>query len=418
MGLACAYDLLKRGHKVTVLEAGPVLGGMSVTFDLDGIDLERFYHFVCMPDTDLFDTLEEFGLSHKLQWRETSMGFFFEGKLYKWGAPQHLLSFPKLDFISKFRYGLLVMYAKSIKDWRPLDKVEATSWVRRWVGDKAYEVLWRPLFDLKFYDYAQNLSAAWIGTRIARMGNSRKNLFQEQLGFLEGGSQTLIDEWERRIRDMGGDIVLNAKVEQVCTANGQVSGVQVAGETQACDRVISTIPLPYVPAMVPDLAPQERENIQAINNIGVVCVVFKLSQKITEHFWLNINDASIQNPGFIEYSNLRPLPSHILYAPFYLPNHNPKHQQTDEEFVAEVSGYIKKINPQFNDSWIEAVAVNRYHLSQPICPPGFYDMIPPMKTSIANFFMADTCYHYPEDRAISHSIGVAKDLVKVACDGS
>ena len=42
MGLSCAYELLKRGHQVTVYEAGPVLGGMSVTFDLDGIDLERF----------------------------------------------------------------------------------------------------------------------------------------------------------------------------------------------------------------------------------------------------------------------------------------------------------------------------------------------------------------------------------------
>ena len=74
MGLAAAHRLLKRGHQGTVYEAGSTLGGMSVTFNLDGIDLERFYHFVCGPDTGLFRELEEFGLSDRLKWAVTTMG--------------------------------------------------------------------------------------------------------------------------------------------------------------------------------------------------------------------------------------------------------------------------------------------------------------------------------------------------------
>jgi len=414
MGLACAYDLLKLGHSVTLYEAANQLGGMSASFNFDGIDIERYYHFVCGPDQPLFDVLREFGLLDKLHWRTTTMGFHYQGKTYPWGAPQHLLTFPKLDLISKIRYGLLIMHTKRIKDWRALDKQEATQWIKRWVGEKAYDVLWKPLFDLKFYNLADNLSAAWIGTRIKRLGKSRKNLFEERLGYIDGGSMTLINEWEKRFLARGGKIVLNAKVETLTEHNRQVTGISVNGQQLPYEKVISTIPIPYVPRMVPSLSDSERDKIAAVNNIGVVCVLFKLNQSLTPFFWLNINDPAIQTPGIIEYSNLRPLASHIVYTPFYMPNDHPKHKQSDEEFIAEVKRYLAKLNPLFTDNWIEAARVQRYHLAQPICPPNFFAMIPPMTTSIKNFYMADTCYHYPEDRSISESISVAKELVRIA----
>ena len=47
MGLATAYYLSKSGYEVTVLESEKDIGGMAVSFDFDGIDIERFYHFTC-----------------------------------------------------------------------------------------------------------------------------------------------------------------------------------------------------------------------------------------------------------------------------------------------------------------------------------------------------------------------------------
>ena len=46
---------------------------------------------------------------------------------------------------------------------------------------------------LKFFEFAENISAAWIWTRIKRVGTSRKSLLQEELGYIEGGSQTLVN---------------------------------------------------------------------------------------------------------------------------------------------------------------------------------------------------------------------------------
>ena len=53
--------------------------------------------------------------------------------------------------------------------------------------------LWRPLFDFKFYEFADNISAAWMWTRMRRVGRSRKSMMQEELGYIEGGSKTLVD---------------------------------------------------------------------------------------------------------------------------------------------------------------------------------------------------------------------------------
>ena len=47
MGLAATYRALCLGHQVTLLEAAPEPGGMAAHFDLAGLSIERFYHFIC-----------------------------------------------------------------------------------------------------------------------------------------------------------------------------------------------------------------------------------------------------------------------------------------------------------------------------------------------------------------------------------
>src|SRR5690349_24734691 len=103
MGLAAAYHALKQGHSVTVLEAAPEPGGMAAHFDLGGISIERFYHFVCKADRATFDLLQELQLADKMCWVPTTMGYYVDGHLHKWGDPFSLLAFPKLTLLQKLR---------------------------------------------------------------------------------------------------------------------------------------------------------------------------------------------------------------------------------------------------------------------------------------------------------------------------
>jgi protoporphyrinogen oxidase len=414
MGLMAAMELLKLGHEVDIYERDDRIGGMSAAFDFDGLAIERYYHFICKTDFPLFKLLDDLKLSHTLRWTETKMGFYYNGRLYKWGTPFALLGFDGLGIVSKMRYALHVMYTKGIKDWRPLDKVSATSWIRKWVGQRAYDVLWKSLFELKFFEFTEQLSAAWIGTRIKRVGLSRKNLMQETMGYLEGGSETVLRAMEKVILERGGRIHLKSGIDRVVTQDGKVTGIVVGGTELPADAVVSTAPIQYVPRLVPDLPKAFAGQVDAIKNIPVACVILKMSQPLTENFWMNINDPSIGIPGVIEYSNLNPSTPSILYAPFYMPKTHPKWSHTNEELIEEVLGYLVKINPAFTRDRVLASHCHRYEFAQTICPPGFYDMLPSMKTPIEGFFMADTSYYYPEDRSINESILVGSQLAAVA----
>ena len=412
MGLAVAYQLVLDGHQPVVFEADDRVGGMTASFDFGGLTIERYYHFHCISDHDFLAVLEELGIADQMRWTETRMGYWYQNRLQAWGNPTALLKFKGLGWVAKFRYGLHAFLCSKRDNWQPLDCFEATGWIKRWVGAEAWEVLWRRLFDYKFYDYADQLSAAWIWSRIRRIGRSRYDLSRERLGYLDGGSETLLQALHDQIRDRGGDIRLNSPVERVVMQAGRVKGVQVAGQVEPFDKVVSTIPLPYVPRVMPDLPEDVLAKYRAIKNIAVVCVIVKLSKALTDKFWLNTNDPEMDIPGLVEYTNLRPLNEHIVYVPFYMPGEHPKFKESDSAFEIKVRRYLRKINPLLGENDIIDLRISRYRYAQPICGPGFLEHLPPTVLPVQGLWVADTSYYYPEDRGISESIGFGRKLAK------
>ena len=412
MGLACAYELLKHGHSVDVYEADDRVGGMAAHFDFKGLNIERYYHFICKPDHYLFELLKELGIIDKLRWRETYMGYYYDGHLYEWGNPVALFKFPKLGFIAKFRYGLHAFLSTKRKNWLPLDNVEASAWIRKWIGDDAYNILWKRLFALKFFHYKDNLSAAWIWSRIKRVGLSRKSMLQEELGYLEGGSETLLQALEQKIIMLGGRIHLSTLVDRVNIENNQVQSITVSGREEKFEHIFSTVPLPYVSRMIPDLPTDYRIRYESIQNMGVVCVIFRLRKSVSRNFWLNVSDESMEIPGIIEFSNLRPLQDSVVYVPYYMPRDYPKFSNDNNYFITEAKQYIKQLNPEISDGDFIAEHASRYGYAQPICQPGFSKVLPPIRTAIDGLYIADTSYYYPEDRSISESVNVGKRMAQ------
>ena len=414
MGLATAYQLAKDGHRPVLYEAANRIGGMAVCFDFGGIVIERFYHFHATSDVDFEQLLKELDLHDRLVWTETKMGYWFNGELQAWGNPVALLTFRGLSFPAKLRQALHAFTSIKRRDWSGLDKVEATAWLRGWVGEEAYEKMWRRLFDYKFYHLADQLSAAWIWARIRRIGTSRFSLMREKLGYIQGGSQVYLDGVGKAITDMGGEIRLSASIDEVVIGDGRVTGIRTGGTFETFDTVISTVPLPYVPRMIPDLPHNIRQQFEAQRNVAVVCVIAKLKKNLTDKFWLNVNDDNMDIPGLVEYTNLRKMGDvHIVYVPYYMPGDHPKYSEPDEVFISKVQGYFKTINPSLSDDDIVDVIVSRYRFAQPVCGPNFLDTLPSAKLPIGGLWVADTSYYYPEDRGISESTGYGRAMAKM-----
>ncbi|WP_410209782.1 NAD(P)/FAD-dependent oxidoreductase [Aquirhabdus sp.] len=414
MGLAVAYQLAHEGHQPVVFEADDRVGGMTAAFDFNGLSIERYYHFHCISDYAFLQMLEELGLSSKMHWVETKMGYWYQNQLQAWGNPLALLQFKGLSLTAKLRYGLHAFLSTKRDDWQPLDNVEASAWIKGWVGAEAYEVLWRRLFDYKFYDYVGNLSAAWIWSRIHRIGRSRYSLFREKLGYLDGGSETLLQGMKSAIEAKGGIIHLKTPVSKVVIEDGVIKGVEYLEQFEAFDKVVSTIPLPYVARIMPDLPEHLLTAFNAKKNIAVVCVIAKLKKAVTENFWLNTNDPEMDIPGLVEYSNLRPLEQHVVYVPFYMPGEHEKFSEPDSAFLDKVRTYLKKINPELTDNDFIDIRASRYRYAQPICEPEYLKKLPPVALPIQGLWVADTSYYYPEDRGISESIGFGRNMAKMA----
>jgi protoporphyrinogen oxidase len=412
MGLAAAYHAARTGHSVEVLEAGPEPGGMAAHLDFDGLSIERFYHFICKGDAPTFALLDELGLSNHIRWRTTTMGYLIDGKLHEWGNPLAVLKFPSIGLPARLRYGLLAFVSTHRDRWDSLETQTAREWITRWGGVEVYQRLWKPLLDLKFHEYADNISAAWVWTRIKRLGRSRKSLFQEELGYIEGGSQTLINALCEAIKSLGGHIRLSTPAVRILTERERVIGVQTPNNVTLADAVISTIPIQLVSSAVPDLPDDWKAKYDAIKNIGVCCLLFKLRKSITPHFWINITEPDIEIPGIIEFSNLRPVGDTIVFVPYYMPVTHPKFAWSSERLLDEAFGYIRRINPAITHDDIKASHVGRLRHAQPICEPGFAAKIPPIQTPISGLQIADTCYYYPEDRGIAESVRLGREMAE------
>lgn len=412
MGLAAAHRAACLGHDVDLVESDAQPGGMAAHLNFGGLSIERFYHFLCKTDVPTFALMEELGIADKLRWVPTSMGYCIGGKVYSWGDPLSLLRFPHLDLVSKIRAGLQMFLATRARDFEAIEHLTAREWIERGSGRRVYETLWRPLLELKFHELADEISASWIATRVRRVGTSRRSIFREELGYIEGGSETLVAALVAAFEARGGRLRLASPVEQVVVANGAVAGVAAGNDYYPADAVISTVPIPLVAKLVPSLPAEWREKYAAIRNIGVVCLLFKLRRSVTKHFWLNIADPEIGVPGLVEFSHLRPVGQTIVYVPYYMPTTQPKWRWSDQQLVDEAFGYIRRVNPLIGPDDLLDVAVGRLRYAQPVCEPHFRRKLPPIQTPIRGLQIADTCFYYPEDRGIAESVRLGRAMAE------
>ena len=344
------------------------------------------------------------------------MGYFIHNRLYPWGSPVELLRFPLLNIIDKFPYALHIIYSKNLKEWKRLDKITAHEWLIKWLGEKGYKILWEQAIDLKFGDYSKDISAAWLQSRIRRVGNSRKNLFREELYYLNGGTHLLIETLRDKIIKSGGNIYLNNPVKKLRNAK-KLEIWDGFNNKYQFDFVISTILMAALSKIIYDFSEDYKKKISGIKYLGVVCAIIELTEPFSEYFCLNISDKDIPLAGIIEYTNLNPIDikdrKNIIYIPLYVENSSALFRK-DKDLVFEyIVKYLSKIKPDFNIKYVKNYNVFKTKLAQPVCERNFLKKIPDMNKVVDGFIAADTSFYYPEDRSVSESINLGKKLAKL-----
>lgn len=417
-GLATSYYLGKAGVPVDLFEAEEETGGLARSFNLDGLKVERYYHFICGPDTELIDLAHELGLGDMLVWRRTRTSFFYQGRLYPFATPLDLLRFSPITLWQRLNFGLETLKWRRMSNWENLDGIAGREWLISQLGKQTYDVIWHPLLSMKFGEYRDRVSAAWVWHRVHRVASSRKSPFcPEMMGHFQGGTETLFTRLRERITEHGSRIHCRAPVQKVLQESaGRVRGVHVLGMEREYDAVVLAVPLPQSAALLPFELEEYRVQLERVPFLGVVCLVLWMNTTLCDSFWCNVYDDRIPFNGIIEMTQLNPEAGRggsLMYVPFYLPVHDPRFTASDEDLLEEFLQAAPMIRPGVDRSAIRASWVFRSRLAQAVCEVGFRHIQPSHAAPLKGLFLLDSTHLYPSDRTVSGMIGLAQTVSRM-----
>lgn len=414
-GLSAAYDLVRAGHKVTVLEADSYVGGLAGAFETQGERLDRFYHHWFTNDLEVMGLIADLGLSDEVVINPTNTGVYYNQSVFKLSTPLDLLKFTPLPFIDRIKLGILTLRARRVADWRELEGKTAAEWLRKLGGDKVYKVMWEPLMQGKFGPYAEKISAVWIWNKLKLRGGSRGKAGEERLAYFKGSFARLAEATADAVRAAGGDVRVNAPVERFSRqGNGRWVVEGPWGKVES-DEVIATPALPLIADMIQDWAsPDYLAALRRIDYLGNVCLVLQLDRSLSSTYWLNVNDPSFPYVGVIEHTNFeRPetyAGDHVVYLSKYLPHTEALYLMSQDEVLEYSLPYLKTMFPAFDRAWIRAFHVWKARWSQPVVEKHYSSLIPPEEGPLTGLHLCSMAQIYPEDRGTNYAIREGRKL--------
>ena len=409
-GLTAAWEMAQRGVAVTVLEADPEVGGLAGTFDVNGERLEKFYHHWFTNDRHVNELVDALGAKGEVLYRPTRTGMYYANNFFKLSTPGDLLRFTPLPFIDRVRLGLLALRARRVKHWKELEDLTAAEWLKSLGGEKVYKVVWEPLLNGKFgEDVAPEISAVWFWNKLKLRGGSRGKGGGEVLAYYKGGFAALADRVADAVRALGGEIRLNTPATGLVVEDGRVTGVETPGGVVAADAVLATQPLPLFADMAaPHVTPAYEASLRRIKYLANVCLVLELDRSLSDTYWLNVNDPGFPYVAVIEHTNFEPPETYggrrIVYLSKYLPESHPMFRMSDDELLRFSIPHLKRMFPQFDESWIQGYRVWKARFSQPIVEKRYSTLIPDVQTPIEGLFLGTMAQVYPEDRGTNYAI--------------
>jgi protoporphyrinogen oxidase len=411
-GLVAADRLLAAGLSVTVFEKYREAGGLVGTLEVGGTPLERFYHHLFTSDVDYVDFARDLGLGDQILWLPSKMGFYARGKSYDFGTPASLLKFTPLDLLGKLAFILSTLRLRQRKDWRDLEGETAAGWLKKHGYGKAYDAVWGPLLTQKYGRRAEDIGLVWLWGKIALRTRSRDETgLGERVGYMKGSFGRGVAAILERVKSRGGD-VRTARPVRVVRNDADGLTVDYAGGRETFDRVLSTVAIPELLRLAPDLPEETRARWKEISYCHALCPVLELKQRFSPYYWLNIGDVEMPFGGLIEQTNLLSPETyggrHVLYISNYVLPDDPRWRMRDEELWAIYLPALRKVNPAFDESWIVSKSVQRGEYAQPIVGTHYSRVLPSIRTGVPGLYTAAMAQIYPEDRGQNYAVRLGR----------
>lgn len=409
-GLTAAYRLTQHGYEVTIFEASEYIGGLASGFKIEGADIEKTYHHIFKTDTDIIKLVDELNLNDDLRWFQSSVSIYYNNKFHPFNGASDLIKFSPISFIDRIRAGLTVFYLQNVKSWKPFINVAAKDWVKKYMGTGTFNVIWKPLLVGKFSKYWEKISMSWLWARIKVRADSRDSLLaKERLGYFVRGFVAITNKLVEKINEKGGVIKTKAKITKLIQKENSVE-VYTENEQFTFDALIATVPSHIFAFLVKEnnLDPKYIEQLNSIDYLGAVCMVFSSEQDLGKYYWNNIND--LEAPFLVLINHTKLIPNsiynhkNVYYIGSYIPNDHEYFTQEESEIYAKWFNYLKKVYPEFDEGQIREKYMFRLKNAQHIVDLGYDQKIPDKSTPMKNIFLSNFSQIFPEDRGTNYAV--------------
>jgi protoporphyrinogen oxidase len=485
-GLSAAYELSRSGHSVTVFEKESVLGGLAHGFQPKNWSwpLEFAYHHFFTNDDALIKLAKEIGLEDKLiisrpitstllpqnsdnkyisdkfenkqqdvatkisesafasdiENMETHNSFHERTAdpsefslpsqlplgIYQLDSPLSLLKFDKIPFNDRIRTGAMLAYCKINPFWKPLEKITAQNFIRKYGGEAGWKTIWEPLLYGKFNSYADKVAASWFWARIKKRTSN--------LGYFQGGFQELVNQLEKQIKKLGGVIYTDFEIENI-VKSGKTGQFQIksAKNIQQFDKVLLTVPTPIASKLV-NIPKSYFIAPLSIPHLWAQTLILETDTPVLDKvYWLNVNDrnfpflACVAHTNFMDKSHYGG--HHITYFGNYLPEGHPYLSLDKKQLYSIYRPFIDKlVQCQKLDARSSKLETNNhpssnFHLlasylftvpfAQPVHELDYSKRAPKMETPVPGLYLANLDSIYPWDRGTNYAVELGQKAARL-----
>lgn len=326
-GLSCGYELVTRGHRVTVLEREPHVGGMASSFVEDGDEYWSYDfgpHRFHSRDENLMDHVREIlgdNIVHaKRLSRIVLFNKFFD---YPLVAKNVVTCMPRGLLVRAFWDYFLVR----LKDRFGMSKLsddDFEGWVTRRFGHTLYRVFFGQYTEKAWGMSPSKISADWASQRISLLSlwdtvkktmfktkNVPRTLVTEFMYPKFGGIGELARGYARKIEEHGGRVLVNAPAIKVFREGMRICGVQYGKHERVDlqgDEYVSTIPIVSLAKALSPAAPKRvRECTNSLDYISIVFVYLKLDREsVSPDSWVYLPEKHLTVHRIAEFKNFSP----------------------------------------------------------------------------------------------------------------
>ena len=420
LGLTLALRLARRGHQVTIYEAGDVLGGLAAPWQVGDITWDRHYHVTLLSDALTRAMYCDAGIADdELRWVETKTGYYgTDHVLRSVSNALEFLKLPGLSLIDKGRLAATIVVGSKIRNGRRMEQVTVERWLRRWSGNSAFDTFWKPLLRAKLGDAYPKASAAFIWATIQRLYAARRTgLKKEMFGYVSGGYSRVFAAFGQTLAAAGVQVRLSTPVQRVARSGDQLT-VATNADSELFDRVVVTTNASLAARLCPDLVAGERERLQRVEYLGIVCVSLLLEQPLSPYYLTYITEPStpftavVEMTAFIDPAEVGG--KSLVYLPKYAPASDALFQADDAEVIATFVPFLKQMYPAFDASQVLAARVSKVPQVFAVPAVGYSDDAPTIATSVSGLFLAGSAHLPFSTLNVNDTLSLVSDVLTVA----